>query len=52
MISDMIDAVKAKGLRVYLYTHPYQPLTGDLTIAQQLHQRAVCRVDGPLRLAH
>jgi autotransporter-associated beta strand protein len=29
-VGDMIDAVKARGLRVYLYTHPYQPLTGDL----------------------
>ena len=26
-VSDMIDAVKAKGIRVYLYTHPYQPIT-------------------------
>ncbi|MEI7903041.1 MAG: alpha-L-fucosidase, partial [bacterium] len=32
VISDMIDAVKAKGLRVYLYTHPYQPLTYDMTV--------------------
>jgi autotransporter-associated beta strand protein len=31
-VSDMIDAVKAKGLRVLLYTHPYQPLTTDLTV--------------------
>jgi autotransporter-associated beta strand protein len=23
----MIDAVQAKGIRVYLYTHPYQPIT-------------------------
>ncbi len=26
-VNDMIDAVKAKGIRVYLYTHPYQPIT-------------------------
>ena len=26
----MIDAVKARGIRVFLYTHPYQPLTYDL----------------------
>ena len=29
-VSDMIDAVKARGIRVFLYTHPYQPLTYDL----------------------
>lgn len=29
-VSDMIDAVKARGIRVFLYTHPYQPLTTDL----------------------
>ena len=29
-VSDMIDAVKARGIRVFLYTHPYQPLTNDL----------------------
>ena len=26
IVSDMIDAVKAKGIRVFLYTHPYQPV--------------------------
>jgi len=27
-VGDMIDAVKARGIRVLLYTHPYQPITG------------------------
>ncbi len=27
MIGDMIDAVRAKGIRVLLYTHPMQPLS-------------------------
>ena len=30
-VSDMIDAVKAKGIRVYLYTHPYQPITSPIS---------------------
>ncbi len=29
-VSDMIEAVRAKGIRVYLYVHPFQPLTGDM----------------------
>jgi autotransporter-associated beta strand protein len=28
-VGAMIDAVKARGLRVFLYTHPYQPITGS-----------------------
>jgi autotransporter-associated beta strand protein len=27
-VGAMIDAVKARGLRVFLYTHPFQPITG------------------------
>lgn len=26
MLGDMIDALRAKGIRVYFYTHPYQPV--------------------------
>ena len=29
VISDMIDAVKAKGIRVFLYSHPWQPVGDD-----------------------
>ena len=31
-VSDMIDAVRAKGIRVFLYVHPYQPLTNDMAL--------------------
>ena len=30
-VSDMIDAVRAKGIRVFLYVHPYQPLIYETT---------------------
>jgi autotransporter-associated beta strand protein len=29
VVSDAIDACKARGLRVFLYTHPYQPVVAD-----------------------
>ena len=31
-VSDMIETCQAKGLRVYLYTHPYQPISPTLAI--------------------
>jgi autotransporter-associated beta strand protein len=30
-VSDMIDAVRAKGIRVFLYVHPFQPLIYETT---------------------
>lgn len=53
-VGDMIEAVKAKGIRVYLYTHPYQPLTSDLAhhnhyineLYAELIDRYGSRIDG------
>ena len=53
-VSDMIDAVKAKGIRVYLYTHPYQPITSPNSrhndfindLYSELVERYGSRIDG------
>ena len=52
VISDMIDAVKAKGLRVFLYTHPYQPLTGDMTLHNNWMNELYAETLDALRFAH
>ena len=51
VISDMIDACKARGLRVYLYTHPYQPVASDWNdfinqIYAEVVDRYGSRIDG------
>ena len=52
VISDMIDAVKAKGIRVFLYTHPWQPVRCDdhNTFINELYAETIdrygSRIDG------
>lgn len=36
MIGDMISAVRAKGIRVLLYTHPMQPISWDYNVHNNL----------------
>jgi autotransporter-associated beta strand protein len=36
MVGDMIDAVRAKGIRVLLYTHPMQPISWDYSVHNNL----------------
>ncbi len=36
MIGDMVDAVRAKGIRVLFYTHPMQPMTWDYNVYNNL----------------
>lgn len=53
-VSDMIDAVRAKGIRVILYTHPYQPITSPLSthnnfindLYSEVMDRYGSRIDG------